>query len=906
MGTRRFYRGEQINVSEGSLDGDVERKKEIEALAQAWQAAVSGYSFVPLSSADIKGRFLRLSEYVLDTVEAGLQSDAMMTRGQVIGRELIDLNLHKPEVLEMTLRLLSEERLAGRATPAQLVNLISGIATGFTAAMESNLLRQQESIGQAATSALRKTQKDLRASRDRLAATNRELSDQIVERTHAEEKQREFAARLQQLHRIDTAILSAESLEAVIDIALNYISSLIPSIVVSIALLDIDEQYLEVVGSTDLVNYPPGRELPITLIDMLKRLENDGLLYIADLAAIPNPAPTVIEIVELGGRSALIVALRYRDRPIGTLSITLGEVRPFSEDEQTLARELSASVAVALHHRRLLRAEREAREREIILREVAATLTLDLGLDEILNRVLAQLERVILSDSSSIMLIGEHYLDIVCQRGVANKYEDLKKLLELRPQSIRLVLETSRPHIINETRADPHWIIAPGREYIHSWMGVPLLVKGDCIGIMNIDRRDPHAFNARDMELATAFAHQAAVAIDNARLFARQQRHAEEMERGVRERTRDLEVLYSITATAVDDLDMVTFLQRAMGLTVDAFGCAAAVSYLADGNEPGLRRAASLENGDSGLANLLTELDRDEPHLLQSMAGGLPEILWGDDLPSHWDKPPGLALAIVPLRSRGQSLGVLALVCHGDARLINVTPGLLTAIADQIGAIVENIRLHQISRQSAIIEERERIARDIHDQVTQSIYSASLFAEAARGAAESGNMDKLRQHHHSILRMTNQALRELRLLLFEFRTEALARKGLVDALRERLSTVEHRAGITGEVHALGIGSLPVAVEETYYRIALEALNNALRHAQGDRVDIILMEEGGDLIMTIVDNGVGFDHDTAAASGGMGLEGMQKRIGKVGGMLTLSSSSGGTWVTARASLKQQVA
>ncbi len=95
----------------------------------------------------------------------------------------------------------------------------------------------------------------------------------------------------------------------------------------------------------------------------------------------------------------------------------------------------------------------------------------------------------------------------------------------------------------------------------------------------------------------------------------------------------------------------------------------------------------------------------------------------------------------------------------------------------------------------------------------------------------------------------------------------------------------------------------MTLEETFYRVAMEALNNALRHAHGDRVDVILMEESGDLVMTIVDNGVGFTRETSAAAGGMGLEGMQKRMGKVGGALTLSSSSGGTWVTARASLKQ---
>lgn len=879
---------------------NIERDVEAEALAVAWQAATVDYSFVPLP--DIKERFLRLAASVLGAMGTEPDPVVLTAHGRSIGRELVELNLHKPEVLENTLAVLTDQ-LAGKSVPGQLVALISGVATGFTAALESLLLRQQENMNHAATAILKKAQEDLQFSRNHLAAANRELSAQITERIHAEERQREFAERLQHLHRIDTAILSAESLEAIAGIAIHYISHLIPSVLISISLLDFDERRLEIIGSTDPVHFPPGREIPVMLLEVLARLEKDGAAYIADFAAIPNPTPVAIEIAGIGGHSSLIVALRYQGRPIGTLGITLGEVRPFSEDEQTLARELAASVAVALQHRRLIDAEREAYEREATLREVAAALTLDLSLDEVLNHVLVQLERVITSDSSSIMLIRGHDLEIACQRGVASKYEDLKKLVKLQPRSIRLVLETARPNIINETTTSPDWIVAPGRDYIRSWMGVPLLVKGNCIGIMNLDRRDPHAFSARDMELAAAFANQAAVAIDNARLFARQQRYTEEMEQGVRERTRDLEVLYGITATAVGNTDVTGFLQGAMGLTAGAFGCATAAAYLVEGDGSGLQLAALLEGGTPSLADLPAELGEDSPLLRRPLVGGLSEILSGGELPPQWRESADLVLATVPLRSRGQSLGVLALLCHEDAQLTSVTPDLLTTIADQIGAVVDNIRLHQIARQSAIIEERERIARDIHDQVTQSIYSASLFAEAARGAAESGNMAKLQQHHQSILHMTNQALRELRLLLYEFRTEALARKGLVDALRERLITVEHRAGISGEVHALDIGSLPMTLEETFYRVAMEALNNALRHAHGDRVDVILMEESGDLVMTIVDNGVGFNRETSAAAGGMGLEGMQKRMGKVGGALTLSSSPGGTWVTARASLKQ---
>ena len=881
--------------------GDIEREEEVEALAESWRAATSSYSFVPLSSPDLKERFFRLSAYVLDTLKSELDAEMLVARGRSIGRELVNLNLHKPGVLEQTLVTLAGQ--LGFATPAQLVKLFTGISAGFTTALEAHLLRQQENISHAATSILQKAQNELQLSRDRLASANQELSSQIIERTHAEEKQREFAARLQHLHRIDTAILSAESLEAIVNIALNYIDQLIPAISISIALLDVSERRLAIIGSTDPDHYPPGRELPITLLELLNNLEKEGFVYIADYKAIPNPSPAVTEIIELGGRSSLSIALRYRGQPIGILTLVLDEVRQFSEAEQTLALELAASVGVALQNRRLLEAEREARERETTLREVAAALTLDLGLDEMLQHVLAQLERVIDSDSSSIMLSDGRGLEIVCQRGVENKYDDLNNLLRARPRSVWSVLETSQPRIINDTRASPDWILAPGREYIRSWMGVPLLVKGECIGIMTIDRREPNAFSERDMGLAATFANQAAVAIENARLFARQQAHADEMEKSVRQRTRDLEVLYGITATAVGNPDMVEFLQRAMSLMAIAFGCAAAATFLDEGDMPSLRLVALLDSGEQELSKLLAELDPNDPILRRPFAGGQPEILSDRGLPPRWSVPDGLSMGVLPLRSRGQSLGVLALVGHEDARLTAVSPDLWTTIADQIGAVVENIRLHQITRQSAIIEERERLARDIHDQVTQSIYSASLFAEAARGAAESGNMEKLQQHHQSILRMTNQALRELRLLLFEFRTEALARKGLIDALRERLNTVEHRAGISGEVYAPGIGNLPVAIEETYYRIALEALNNSLRHARGDRVDIILLEESGDLIMTIVDNGIGFDREAAAASGGMGLEGMQKRIGKVEGELTLSSSPGGTWVTARASLKQ---
>ena len=886
---------------DSSVISDLERREKGEAIAAAWRSVIAGTSFVPLSIPDLKEHFSRLATDVLDALEEEREPAAVLRRGRAIGRELVRLNLHKPDALEHTLSTLAEH-LAGFADPEQLARLSVGIAGGFAGAMEASLLRQQESISQAATTVLSKAQEELKVSRDGLAVANEELSAQIIERTRTEEKQHDFAERLQQLHRIDTAILSAESLPAIAEIVLAYVDHLIPAISVSVLLLDMDKQRLTVIGSTHPA-YPPGREMPITLLDLLNRLGKGEYVYISDYAALQPSSPAVIEVIEYGGRSGLALPLRYRNELIGAFTIVLGEARLFSETEMALARELADSMAVALQNRRLLEAERVARERETTLREVAAALTLGLSLDELLALILERLGSVIANYSSAILLLESDLPVMVAQRGIPRTIDHLNRLVADRPLSIWAVLETGRPQVINDTHGSPVWEIIEGLEYIRAWMGIPLLVKGNCIGILTVDRATPNAFTERDRELAMTFANQVSIAIDNARLFARQQAHAEELEQSVRERTRDLEVLYGITATAVGHPDMERLLQRSMALTAEAFGCAAAAVHLIEGDESGLYLAASLAEGEPTMGALLSGLALDDTALRLPLSTGNPQILTGDALPPGWDGRQALTLTTVPLRSRGQYLGVLSLLCDGDAKLTNVAPDLLTTIADQMGAAVENIRLHHITRQTAIIEERERLARDIHDQVTQSIYSASLFAEAARGAAEVGNMTKVKQHHQSILRMTNQALRELRLLLSEFRTEALARKGLIDALRERLNTVEHRAGISGEVHAPGIGVLPMPIEETFHRIALEALNNSLRHAQGDRVDIILLEEEGDLIMTIVDNGIGFDREAAANSGGMGLEGMQKRIGKVSGFLTLSSSPEGTWVTARAPLKQ---
>ena len=728
------------------------------------------------------------------------------------------------------------------------------------------------------------------------------MAEQITERIHAERTQRDYLERLQRLHQIDLAVLSAESPADIAEVSVAYVQHLIPALSVTITLFDSTHKKWVVLGSTHPV-YPLGRDLTVSLVNALELLKKGEVIYLADLRTVPLPAAQIVELLDLGGRSVLAVPLRVGEELLGVLVIVLDAVRAFAEHETAIAREIADSVAVAIQNRRLLTAEQEAREREATFREVAAALTLGLGLDELLHHILGQLDQVIDNDGSAIILLEEKEPIVVAQRGLPGRAEKILELARDRQPSIRAVLETGQPLIINDTHSSAYWQVVAGYEYIRAWLGVPLSVKGDCIGILALDRDTPDAFTQQDLELAVTFANQAAIAIDNVRLFTRLQEYAGQLEAHVSERTRELATLYGITATAVGNPDLDSLLQRSLELAVEALGCPTAAIHLIAGEESGLQPAAVLESGATHLVELLR--GPAVGHLLLDvLRTGATTMITGVALPDAWHVgQQALVFAALPLRSRGRALGVFSLLWDDPQRFETVEQTLLVTIADQIGAAVENIQLRQITRQAAIIEERERLARDIHDQVTQSIYSAGLFAEAARDAADSDNLDKVRQHTHSIQRMTDQALRELRSLLFELRTESLAREGLVNALRERLKTVEHRAGINGEISATDVENIPVAIEETFYRIAMEALNNALRHARADRVDIALAAAGGELTMTISDNGVGFDRQTAGDRGGMGLEGMRKRIGKVNGELTLTSDEAGTRVMARARLEQ---
>lgn len=732
-----------------------------------------------------------------------------------------------------------------------------------------------------------------------------QLAEHVAERLRAEEALRRYASRLEHLQRISLALLSADSLATVVQIAVSYIEESIACRAAGISLYDPQRAEVSVVGSSDN-QLPTGMRLPITVPDALAAMSRGDVYVFADAPAQAGDSPGLRQIAEMGGRSVLAAPVRANGTLLGLLWIAAAEVRPFADEEVAVAREVCDLVAVAIHSRRLLEAEQKARARESSLREVGASLTLGLELDEVLRRILDQLERLIPFSSAGIVLLDDWQLMFAARREVNVTRQHLDAMRDHTPINLQRVFDSAQPFLIDDTAVAKEWSRVPGFEYIRAWLGVPLLLKGACIGALTIDREQPHSFIAEEVELALAFANQAAVAIDNARLFNEVQTHAEQLDARVRERTRELEALYGITAAAIENLDLDRVLARALDLAVQAVGCRGGAIYLVQPGQPGLRPVARVGLDAGGLlgetpfSSLLARLSPDGAPWIaggsratyDQSAGPLPEGLFA---------PGTQAAAVAPLRARGRSLGVLALWSE-DAGAFNGSALLLTAIADQIGAAVDNIQLRQMTRQAAIIEERERLARELHDAATQTVFSAGLFAEAARESARAGDLAQVERYSHSVVQRVHQALGEMRLLLFELRTETLAQLGLAEALRERLNSVEERANIATRLRVEGVGPLPLALEETFYRVALEALNNALRHAHAQRVSVTLRAAEGRLTLVVRDDGIGFRRRDAAQHGGMGLGSMEKRIQKAGGIIRIVSRPGqGTRVEARAPL-----
>ncbi|MCC6147150.1 MAG: PocR ligand-binding domain-containing protein [Anaerolineaceae bacterium] len=265
-----------------------------------------------------------------------------------------------------------------------------------------------------------------------------------------------------------------------------------------------------------------------------------------------------------------------------------------------------------------------------------------------------------------------------------------------------------------------------------------------------------------------------------------------------------------------------------------------------------------------------------------------------DDTADQWQGYPWtpglLSMLSVPLKVDSQTIGVLNILdkpsepTREDMRIIEL-------FADQAAIIIEHVRLQQKAEQVAVLEERQRLARELHDSVTQALYSVNLYADASLLAFSRKQWEALEQNLNEVRNMAREAMYDMRLLVFELRPLMLEEEGLASVLQSRLTAVEARTGLKTEVVIEGERRLPVNIEEQLYQIVQEGLNNVVKHAKADMARVQLKYNTNNVQLEVVDNGVGFNPEDNTRSGGVGLQGIRERVQQSGGPLEIKSASG---------------
>jgi len=373
-------------------------------------------------------------------------------------------------------------------------------------------------------------------------------------------------------------------------------------------------------------------------------------------------------------------------------------------------------------------------------------------------------------------------------------------------------------------------------------------------------------------------------------------RNQEVLEERVHERTRTLTALYQVLELANVAEGLPAALEQALAPVLSATGGEAAFIHLVD--DDGFRLAARQGIAAEAVVTWRQQFVDGDP--LQEVLGQQRPLTRSRAVSDRFPAERELAAYIgAPIMSGGQIYGVLSVLGADPEVFVGDALALVESVADEFGVIVENARLQQRAEQLAVLEERNRLARELHDSVTQSLYSLTLFAEAGRRMLAEGEQEVAMEFFGDVGETSQQALKEMRLLLHKLRPAALQKEGLARALRQRLNAVEERSGIANELAVEGNMELSPELEEVLYHIATEALNNALRHARASRVRVSVGNVEGAVELLVRDNGQGFEPALVADSGGMGMVNMRERARHAGGQLAVESAPGqGTTVRVR--------
>jgi two-component system NtrC family sensor kinase len=543
-------------------------------------------------------------------------------------------------------------------------------------------------------------------SREQLERSRQALADRVAE--------------LEVLYHIGVAVSSTLETEAILQLIVDLARALVNATSCSVLLPDQETGDLVCHAATEPI---VGMRVPAGQGIATCALRQRTPLVIHDTPAEPDPFLQIEQEIGTTPHSLLLVPLLVGDRAIGVLAAVDNRPERFAQQDCDLFLTLASQAATAIENARLYAAEQEQRALAESLRDTAAALNSTLDFDTVLDRILANVGRVVPHDNANVMLIESGTARIVRSRGY-----DTRGLQGLMPTwrlpiadipTLRQMAETGQPCAIPDVQRHAGWVDLPDMRWIRSYAGAPIRLDGETIGFLNLDSATPGHLNATHAERLQAFANQAAVAIQNAWLF-------EQAQQEIAERMRLQERLTAIhrlgeELTLLRDEDVI--IQRVLETAAETFpdesiaygqvekavGELVYRYFLFDGvlEEVGLRLPLDGERGigatvvrHQAALNVLDTMQ--DPGYLSTM---------GEQARSE---------LCVPMKVGERIVGVLSVGSIEPHRFTSADQQLLQTLADQAAVALENTRLYKD------LQDQMRTLQNTQEQLIHSEKTAAL------------------------------------------------------------------------------------------------------------------------------------------------------------------------------------
>jgi signal transduction histidine kinase/putative methionine-R-sulfoxide reductase with GAF domain len=467
--------------------------------------------------------------------------------------------------------------------------------------------------------------------------------------------------------------------------------------------------------------------------------------------------------------------------------------------------------------------------------------------------------------------------------------------------------QTNKPLLIKNYS---NWEGKPAAFAIHpehmDVLAVPMHWRDQTIGVLVVDtdnrKKKP---TENDLKIVKLFANVGSVAIQNERLYReleeRSNRMTETLEQKVEERTTEiahralqLETSASISRDITSILDIDKLLNRIVNVIRKSFDFDYVSIFFYDAAEKFFTMKASstrksfikLKSDHLSLKGMMVPCQEAvTTHKIQLLEDGQSQKTVNNKSFSL----PGWSL-IIPLRHGNRIIGTLNFWNHVPILMRDSDKMMFQSLGDQIAVAIQNAMLYRYQQEIAIIEERNRIARNLHDAVSQTLFSAMMIAESLPEIYES-QPDEGKNLLEDLHQLNRSALTEMRALLLELRPETMQNIGLNMLLAQLLDAVSKRTGITIKADLQEVDRIPQDVKQSYYRIAQEAISNVTKHSEATKLEVALyLSDQKGLVMVIEDNGKGFDPNLVLTES-LGINIMRERANICGAQFELHSKMG---------------